>query len=186
MLMSMERRRGSGYLPLRDAIDQLFEGSFIGPNVFAAQGGFPPADMHMTDDDVILDMSMPGVNPDDINISVSGDTVTISGEIHREQHHTKGQPLVEEIWRGRFQRSFRLPIQVDANNAEAGFQNGILRLTLPKSEATKPRKIQVRTQQPTIQGEGSSQSSSGQTATSQSGQSAGDTQTETVRVNPGQ
>jgi hypothetical protein len=53
---------------------------------------------------------------------------------------------VEEVWRGRFQRSFQLPIQVDANKADADFDNGILHLRLPKSEATKPRKIQVRQQ----------------------------------------
>jgi len=161
------RRRQGGYLPLRDAIDQLFEGSFITPQVFSGQAGNTPVDLYVTEEDVVVDMAVPGANPDDINISVTGDTVTVGGEIKRPEH--KGQPYLEEIFEGRFQRSFSLPIQVDANGAEASFHNGILTLRLPKSEATRPRRIQVRQQQPTIQG--------------QSGQSSqGSTQSETVPV----
>jgi len=159
--MAIDRRRlGGGYLPLRDAIDQLFEGSFITPQALSAQGSFPSVDVHTTDDDVVIDMALPGVNPDDINVSVAGETVTVSGEIKRTQRSEKHQPLAEEIWRGRFQRSFQLPIQVDANKTDASFDQGILRLRLPKSEATKPRKIQVRQGQHTInQNEDSNQQS---------------------------
>src|ERR1700730_6982598 len=114
--MSIDRRRyGSGYLPLREAIDQLFEGSFIAPNSLGAQSASPLVDMHVNEDDVILEMAVPGVNPDEINISLTGNTVTITGEIARKQRNEKGQPYFEEIWRGRFQRSFQMPIQVDAN-----------------------------------------------------------------------
>lgn len=160
--MSIDRRRYSGgYVPLRDAIGQLFEGSFITPSSLGGMGTFPSADMHVTDDDVIVHMAIPGANPNDINISVTGETVTISGEVKNEQHNKKGQPFFEEIWRGRFQRSFQLPIQVDANKADASFTNGVLTLTLPKSEATKPRKIQVKAGQQPIEGQ-SQQVSGGQ------------------------
>jgi HSP20 family protein len=160
--MAMERggRRQSGYVPLRDAIDQLFEGSFITPHVFGGGGGFPPADLYITDDNVEVDMAVPGANPDDINISVTGDTVTVSGEVRRHREGQGGQAYFQEVWSGKFQRSFTLPIQVDANKAEATFEHGILTLTLPKSEATKPRKIQVRAQG-TIQGEASGAPQSG-------------------------
>jgi HSP20 family protein len=104
-------------------------------------------------------MAIPGANPDEINVSVTGDTVTVSGEIKRERHAQKGQPYFQEIWQGQFQRSFQLPVQVDANKAEASFENGILTLTLPKSEETRPRKIQVKQQQ-TIQGQQSGQTGS--------------------------
>ncbi|HEX6508022.1 MAG TPA: Hsp20/alpha crystallin family protein, partial [Chloroflexota bacterium] len=83
-----------------------------------------------------------------------------------------------EIWRGQFQRSFRLPIQVDANKADASYEHGVLRLTLPKSETTKPKKIQVRSQQPTIQ----QQSGSG----TQGAESSQNVQTERVPVKPGE
>jgi HSP20 family protein len=164
-----------GYMPLRDAIDRLFAGSVITPQVFG-QEGFPQADLYTTDDDVVVCMSLPGAKPDDIQISVTGDTVTISGEVRHEhgnlpqtqqgqgQQSQQGrqrqghQLYYQEIWSGRFQRSFSLPIQVDADKANAAFENGILTLTLPKAEATKPRKIQVQSGQ-TVQGRTGQQTS---------------------------
>ena len=151
--MAMDRwRRAGGYLPLRDAIDQLFEGSFTTPQLLGSQGGFPPVDLYVTDDDVVLEMAVPGAAPDDINISVTGDTVSVSGEVRNPQQQ-RGHAYLDEIWRGRFQRSFTLPIQVDADKAEASFENGLLELRLPKSEATRPRRVQVGSRQQTIQGE---------------------------------
>jgi HSP20 family protein len=132
------------YLPLRDAIDRLFEGSFISPQMMGGQGGFPPANVHVTDDDVVIEMAVAGAKPEDITISITGDTVTISGEVTREEQHKKGQTYTEEIFVGSFQRSFTLPFPADVNNANASFENGMLKLTLPKSEAAKPRKVQVR------------------------------------------
>jgi HSP20 family protein len=177
-----------GYVPLRDAIDRLFAGSVITPQVFG-QESFPQADLYTTEDDVVVCMSIPGANPDDIQISVTGDTVTISGEVRHEhsnmpqaqqgqsQQAQQGrqrqghQVYYQEIWSGRFQRSFSLPIQVDADKANASFENGILTLTLPKAEATKPRKIQVQPRQ-TVQG--------------QTAQQSGSTQVENVPVSGGQ
>src|SRR5690348_6224453 len=105
--MGIDRRRfGGGYLPLRDVIDQLFEGSVISPAMLGGQGGFPPVDMHVTDDDVVLEMAIPGAKPDNIDVSVTGDTVTISGEVTRREFAEKTQHFHDEIWRGRFQRSF--------------------------------------------------------------------------------
>lgn len=170
--MAIDRTRQSGYVPLRQAIDQLFEGSVLSPGFFGTQAGFPSSDVYVTDEDVVVCMSIPGARPDDINVSVTGDTVTIGGEVRHQHTSQKHQPYIQEIWQGKFQRSFQLPVQVDANKAEASFENGVLVLTLPKSEATKPRKIQVKQQQQTIQGE-----------SQQAGQ--GTTQTETVPVQSG-
>lgn len=145
--MALDRRRMTGnYLPLRDAIDHLFEGSFISPQMLSGQGVFPQANVRVTDDDVIIEMAIPGADPDDITVSVSGDTVTISGEVTKEQHDKRGQTYIEEITVGAFQRSFTLPFPVDVSKADASFENGMLRLSLPKSEAAKPRKVQVSRQ----------------------------------------
>lgn len=180
--MALDRRYSGGY-PLRDAIDRLFEGSVISPQSFG-QGGFPPADLYTTDEDVILEMAIPGASPNDIQVSVTGDTVSVAGEVQHQRHHQQGQqPFIEEMWRGRFQRVFTLPMQVDAGKAQANFQDGILTLTLPKSEATKPRKIQVQQNQ-TISGQSQTRTASGtqgQTASNTSG----NTQRETVPVSSG-
>lgn len=159
--MSIDRRRtAGGFVPLRDAIDQLFEGSFIAPNEMG--NGFPHSDMHVTENDVIVHMAIPGASPDDIAISVTGDILTVSGEVRRKQETERRHAYMEEIWRGRFQRSFGLPMQVDPNRADATFENGILTLTLPRAEATKPRRIQVRGAGSTIDGTSSQGSSSEQ------------------------
>jgi HSP20 family protein len=163
--MSMDRSRLTReYMPLRMALDRLFEGSVITPQVFDAESNaFPPADLHITDDDVIVHIAVPGANPDDINISVTGERVDVRGEIRHpqtsgtEQQGTgqresqasgsrtgQSRPLFREIWQGTFERSFTLPIRVDAGKASASYEHGILTLTLPKSEATKPRRIQVQ------------------------------------------
>ncbi len=200
--MALDRRYASGYLPLRDAIDRLFEGSFISPQSFS-QGGYPPADLFVNDEDVIIEMAIPGANPNNIQVSVTGDTVSVAGEVHHPRHNQKGQQAyLEEIWRGKFQRVFTLPMQVNAGKAEANFQDGILTLTLPKSEATKPRKIQVQQQQtisgnsPQSQGQNTGMSQSQGSGTSEAqthpsgstqtqSQSTGTTQQGTVPVTGG-
>jgi HSP20 family protein len=143
----------SNYVPLRDAMEQLFSGSFISPQLMSGQGGFPPANVHVTDDAVEIDMALAGAEPDDVTISVTGNTVTISGEVTREEHDTKGQTYVEEIWVGSFQRSFTLPFPIDVEQANASFENGMLKLTLPKSEAARPRNVRVGRRQRKIQGQ---------------------------------
>src|SRR5579872_4424850 len=114
--MAIERTRmSSGYLPLRDAIDRLFEGSFISPRTLDGQTGFPSANVTVTDENVVVEMAIPGVNPNDINISVTGDTLTVSGKTKGRHNEEKGQSYVEEIWEGAFQRSLVLPFPVDAD-----------------------------------------------------------------------
>jgi HSP20 family protein len=122
--------------------------------------GWPPTNLRITEDEVVITMAIPGANPDDINVSVTGDAITVSGEVRAVQASGKGQTYFDEIWHGKFQRSFTLPIQVDANQASASYDHGLLTLTLPKSEATRPRKIQVRPQGQTIQGESQGSGSS--------------------------
>jgi HSP20 family protein len=195
--MAIDRRRTTGgYVPLRDAIDRLFEGSFIAPQMMSGQTGFSSANVHVSDDDVIIEMAVPGVKPEDINISVTGDTVTISGETTREQRDRTGRTYVEEIFEGAFQRSFTLPFPVNVNQAQATFENGMLRLTLPKSEEAKPRQVQIKPQQSlggqtqTDQQSQQSQTQGQQRQQAQTQQSqqpaAGDAQRERVPAGSGQ
>src|SRR5947209_3748411 len=142
--MGIEQRRAIGeYLPLRDAMEGIFAGSIVTPQSMGGQGPFPPVDLCMTDDDVIVKLAAPGARQDDFSISVSGDTVAVIGEVKLEPHGDNGHAYLQEIWQGKLQRSFRLPIQVDADKVEASLEQGILTLRLPKAEATKLRKIQI-------------------------------------------
>ena len=132
---------------LRDAVNRLFEDSFIRPGVWPLPfdgGNFSlPADIIETKDNVIVKMSAPGVKPEDIDIAVVGDVLTVKGETKSEEQFEEASYIRKERRFGAFQRSFSLPASVASEKAKAEFENGVLTLTLPKSEAAKPKSITV-------------------------------------------
>jgi HSP20 family protein len=105
------------------------------------------ADVYETDEDVVVKMPVSGVKPDDIDISVTGDTVTIKGERKQEEEEKKKNYYYKEVRYGSFARSFTLPAAVQADKAEAKFKNGMLTLTIPKSEEAKPKVIKVKAEE---------------------------------------
>jgi HSP20 family protein len=132
---------------LRDAMDRLFEESFVRPRSWLApvEGAATLAlDVHESDDDVTVKASIPGVKPEDIDISVTGDTLTIKGETHQEKEVKEGSYHLRERRYGAFQRSISLPTLVKADKAEAEFERGVLTLTLPKVEEVKPKSIKIK------------------------------------------
>ena len=106
--------------------------------------GIVDIDMAQTDDDVIIKASVPGVNPEDLNISVTGDTLTIRGEVKEDKEIEEANYQIRERRIGSFARSVLLPSTVVADKAKAEFENGVLRLTLPKAEEVKPKTITVK------------------------------------------
>lgn len=132
---------------LRDAMDRLFEESFITPRFFAPlrEGvmGTLPLDVVETENDVIVKASVPGLKPEDIDITVVGDTLTIKGETKSEKKEEKNSYLLQERRFGSFQRAITLPVTVQSDKAQADFENGVLTLTLPKAEEVKPKQIKV-------------------------------------------
>ena len=137
----------SDLVSLRDAMDQLFQESFIRPNGWS---GLPagqistPVDLWETKDAYHLRADLPGMTPEDIMINVTGDTVTLSGETKSMTDVANEGWLRQERRAGKFQRGFTLPVQIDANAVTATFSNGILDLTLPKSEAVKPKTVKIQ------------------------------------------
>jgi HSP20 family protein len=133
---------------LREAMNRLFEDSFIRPGgglTTAERMGMLPLDVYESDDEVTVRASIPGVNPDDIDISVLGTTLTIKGEKSEDREEKKGNYHLRERHYGAFQRSVNLPSQVNVDKAKAEFKDGVLILTLPKIEAAKPKSIKVKT-----------------------------------------
>jgi HSP20 family protein len=88
--------------------------------------------------------TVPGMKPDEIQISVTGDTLSISGETESEHEEKDRDYFVRERRMGSFSRSITLPVGVDADKAKADFEDGVLTITLPKSEAEKPKMISVK------------------------------------------
>ncbi len=131
---------------LRDAMDRLFEDSFVTPRNWPTLAGWnePSLDVYETANDVVVKAALPGFKPEDVDITLTGDVLTISGETHEETEQKDKNYLRRERRSGSFTRSITLPEGLQADKAEAKFENGILTLTLPKSEQVKPKKIQVQ------------------------------------------
>lgn len=108
-----------------------------------------PIDCYASDDHAVVLASVPGVHPDDISVSVNKNMLTISGAVmsDRKQQDEHGETVtwyMAEIPRGMYERTLKLPFPVDEDRVEAQFSNGMLRVVLPRLEATKPRRISVQ------------------------------------------
>ena len=130
---------------LRDAMNSLFQDSFVRPGGVPAQSGLSalPLDVSETENEFVVKASLPGVKPDDVQITVHGDTLTIRGESKVEEEKKGEHWHIRERRSGVFQRSLSLSAPVDSDKAQADFEHGVLTLTLPKSESAKPRQIKV-------------------------------------------
>ncbi len=130
--------------PLSSAMDRLLRGSVV-PMVRSGLAGLDLAmDVYETDDAVVVKVAAPGVKPEDVQISVVGDTLTIRGEVKSEEKIENERYYVREMARGQFARAVTLPGPVQADKAKAEFENGILTIELPKAEEAKAKVIKVK------------------------------------------
>lgn len=132
---------------LREAMDQLFEESFVRPRTgwLAPVGeGTLTVDMYETDDAIVVKAAVPGIEAEDLDISVSGDTLTIRGETKADEEIREENYFYRERRYGSFCRALSIPVPVVTGKAEAEFENGLLTLTLPKAEEVKPKAIKVK------------------------------------------
>lgn len=131
---------------LREAMNRLFEESFVRPRRWwAGDVGAPALDIYETKDSVVVKATVPGVKPEEVDISIAGDTLTISGRFKDESNVERDNYIRRERRYGAFQRNVLLPASVEPAKAEAQFENGVLTITLPKAEEAKPKTIKVKT-----------------------------------------
>jgi HSP20 family protein len=132
------------FLSLREAMDRLFNDAFTLPREPGAAFHAPAVDLYQTDDEVVVKASLPGLKAEDVQISITGDMLTIRGEFkEKEEKKEKAYHLREQRY-GSFERTLSLPSMVNTEKAQADFEDGILTITVPKSEAVKPRTITVK------------------------------------------
>ncbi|GAB4567810.1 MAG: Hsp20/alpha crystallin family protein [Anaerolineae bacterium] len=134
-------------VPLREAVNELLEQSFIDPRsrLHERERTYQlPIDAWVTDDALVIKANLPGVEPDQVDITLEGDSLTITAEIPRPD--PPGRVVALERPYGRITRTINLNIPVQVDKVDAVFKNGVLTLTLPKAEQIKRRTIQVRTQ----------------------------------------
>jgi HSP20 family protein len=104
---------------------------------------YPAINIRMNEDEQLITAEMAGVHPDNIDIDVTGDAITISGERKMDQRIEDVYYHRRERNYGTFSRTIQLPFMVDTNKVEASFKNGILQIRLPRAEADKPKKISI-------------------------------------------
>jgi HSP20 family protein len=102
-----------------------------------------PVDVHVDDDGYIIKASVPGLKPDEVEIKILDNVVTLSGGAQESQDEN-GRYLMREIGASRFERSFELPDPVDASKAEANLEDGLLTIRLPKAEESRPKLIEIK------------------------------------------
>lgn len=134
------------YTPMRSILDDFFAtpallDSFLG-------GPFTSKDISVDvweeGDTFHIKMALPGVDKDDVQIEVTDESITVKGHTKKEEKSDKDKKYYYKTLETSFEQTFNLPGKVDADKAEASYKDGILTLSLPKSEDTKPKKIEVK------------------------------------------
>ncbi len=133
-------------LSLRDAMSQLFEQSMVRPSGSGTgRLGALPLDLYAEDDDYVLEVALPGVKQDTLDISTVGNELTIQGEFATLAEQQQGrQYLYRQLPRGRFAQTITVPSDIDPDKIEARCENSLLRLRLPKAETARRRRVAIQ------------------------------------------
>ncbi|HXI45539.1 MAG TPA: Hsp20/alpha crystallin family protein [Candidatus Acidoferrales bacterium] len=146
--MTIVRRpsRFGELMTLRHAMDRLFDDDILRPMRWGP-GGFDgpalPLDVTTDADALTIEAALPGIKPEDVEITVEDGTLTITGQSAEARKADEGSYLIQEIRRGTFSRSMSLPNGLEPDKAEATFEHGVLKLRIPKAEQLKPRQIRI-------------------------------------------
>jgi HSP20 family protein len=132
---------------LRSAMDRLFEDSFVSPLSWRTISGgdtiTPLVDVHETPDEIVVTAALPGMKADDVEITMTGQQLSLSGESKADEEIKREQYLYRERRFGSFSRTIALPVRVQGERADASFTDGVLTLRIPKAEEVKPRQIRI-------------------------------------------
>jgi HSP20 family protein len=131
-------------ITMRRAMDRMLDDAFARGTETRGTGAWMlPMDAFITEDAIIIQADVPGITADELDITLEGDTLTIRGEIKRQEQDKKQYIMLERPI-GKFERTLNINTPIDHDKVEAAFENGVLTLTLPKAEAVKPRQITVK------------------------------------------
>jgi HSP20 family protein len=137
-------RRSNPWGMWRHAVNDLFDESAFRPiaRSYRAQRGLP-LDITTNDESVTVEAALPGVRPEDVEITVHENALTISVKEAQQDEAAEGDRIYREVYRSHGSRTVQLPNGMDTENANATFENGLLRLAIPRAEAARPRQIPV-------------------------------------------
>jgi HSP20 family protein len=139
------RRNANPLARLHNEMDDLFDGFFRGlDRPFAGHKVWPAIDVAEQDDAIVVRAEVPGCKPEEIEVSVHGNTLTISGQKKEtKEDKDKGYYHVESTY-GSFRREINLPTDVDNSKVAAAYKDGVLSITLPRAEVSKAVKVQIQ------------------------------------------
>ena len=131
---------------MRESFDRLFDDRFFRPLWLATANRpiAPALDLYTTPDTVVAKVALPGVKPEEVDVTITDDVVKVTGSFKTEQETTEAGYVHKELSHGEFSRSFTVPVAIQAESATAEFKDGLLILTLPKTEEVRPTHIKVQ------------------------------------------
>ncbi len=142
-MRDLVRRTNGGEMErIRSGIDQVFADAFFRNWPSTGQGAFPQVDLFNTEGSLVALINLPGVEIDDVEITANNDTLSIQGEVKIQG--VDGELLWQERTGGKFYRSFKLPVPIKADQVDATFKAGILRIEMPKIDELKSRTIKIK------------------------------------------
>ncbi len=152
-LLPWRRRDEDDWLPVRELeewhrdVDDLFS-RFMGRGPFAgtafAGKGRPAMETFAKNGDLVVRLDLPGVDPKEVDISVTGDVLTVTAERKHKEQKKEGEYSREEIAYGSLERSVRLPGKIDADKINASYDKGVLEITMPAPKELAPKKVSVK------------------------------------------
>lgn len=152
-LLRFERDPFAGLTRLQDEMNRLFENYSPlagrrpgGQEHVSARVWQPLADVYEDQDSIVLRFDLPGLKQEDIDIEMTGDTLTVKGERKFEDEQRRNNYVRVERAYGQFQRTFTVGVPIQQDAVKAAYKNGVLEVTLPKAEEVKPKKVQVSAQ----------------------------------------
>jgi HSP20 family protein len=128
---------------LRENVNRLFQESMGSRREPAIRAWAPPVDVIEDQEKIVVKVELPGLKREDIDIEMTGDTLTIKGDRKLEDEEKRKDYVRVERAYGQFQRSFTIGVPVKASEVKAGYKDGILEVTIPKAEEIKPKKVEV-------------------------------------------
>jgi HSP20 family protein len=141
--MTLVRKPFEELMALPRVVDRFFEEPFRPGRWFLREFELPAVDVRATAEEILVEAALPGLQPEDVELTVDGDVLTIKGSFKREEAKEAPGYVYRELSRGEFSRSIVLPTPVRVPEARATFKDGILHLTLPKAAEAKPLRITV-------------------------------------------
>ncbi len=147
--MALEPR--DTFSSLRDAVGRLFDESFVNPRAIESMmfGRSFPLDITEADQEYVIEASLPGFKPEDVQITALGDTLTVRATRKTAETTEKSKTYMRrERYEGEVQRIITLPVPIEAERVVATYEHGVLTLKVPKTEAAKPKQIQVMVEEP--------------------------------------